>query len=208
MKLSNSVVQISVCIFSLVKLTQAVSFCGGPVTNLPQRWNCIVEADPQITCQHIYFDLSKMESSNAYSEKMIERHRHTCCSSEESKRGECLPHPGESRPDTREDSMGEEPVCDICGKNYDAPDEFPGYPDKKVQVRYVGRYTCRELYYRGHEKKIPEYLCGALQDEAYEICGCGTYHPFFGNFVEIPSDKIDGFIDNPTSGPRKNLRRI
>lgn len=68
--------------------------------------------------------------------------------------------------------IGPEPVCPICRTN-----EFPGIPSGFIVARYVGEYTCEQLYGRGLHGMIPNYMCGPLQDFAQPVCGCGIYNP-------------------------------
>jgi hypothetical protein len=63
--------------------------------------------------------------------------------------------------------------CPICGRE----DEYPGAVDKYIAARYVGTYTCAQLYFRGLDEEIPGFMCGPLQDYAYEPCKCSPSHP-------------------------------
>jgi hypothetical protein len=69
-------------------------------------------------------------------------------------------------------SIGTEPDCPICGTA-----EYPGRPNQLIVARYVGEYTCSQLFSRGFHGMTPGYMCGALQDFAYMPCGCGQYNP-------------------------------
>ncbi len=55
--------------------------------------------------------------------------------------------------------------------------EYPGIPYAFIVARYVGEYTCDQLYGRGLNGMTPGYMCGPLQDFAKPICGCGEYNP-------------------------------
>ena len=68
--------------------------------------------------------------------------------------------------------VGNQPTCPICGTS-----EYPGIPFAFVVARYVGSYTCEQLYGRGLHGMIPDFMCGPLQDFAKPICGCGSYNP-------------------------------
>ncbi len=68
--------------------------------------------------------------------------------------------------------VGSEPSCPICRTN-----EYPGIPYAFIVARYVGEFTCDQLYGRGLHGMIPSYMCGPLQDFAQSICGCGIYNP-------------------------------
>lgn len=67
---------------------------------------------------------------------------------------------------------GTEPTCNICRDG-----SYPGIPYGFVIARYVGEYTCDQLYGRGLHGMIPMYMCGPLQDFSQTVCGCGIYNP-------------------------------
>lgn len=67
--------------------------------------------------------------------------------------------------------LGQE--CAICGNR----DEYPGDIGRVISARYVGTYTCGQLYFRGLENKIPGFMCGPLQDYIYEPCKCDPSNP-------------------------------
>ena len=68
--------------------------------------------------------------------------------------------------------VGNEGVCNICKDG-----SYPGIPYGFIVARYVGEYTCEQLYGRGLHGMIPNYMCGPLQDFAQPVCGCGIYNP-------------------------------
>ena len=68
--------------------------------------------------------------------------------------------------------IGTEPDCPICGTT-----EFPGKPNQLIVARYVGEFTCGQLFSRGFHGMTPGSMCGPLQEYAYMICGCGQYNP-------------------------------
>lgn len=68
--------------------------------------------------------------------------------------------------------VGDEPICPICGTY-----EYPGLPNAFIVARYVGAFTCGDLYGRGLHGMTPGYMCGALQDFSRPVCGCGEYNP-------------------------------
>lgn len=68
--------------------------------------------------------------------------------------------------------VGDEPDCPVCGTS-----EYPGKPNQLIVARYVGQYTCGQLFTRGFHGLTPDYMCGALQDYTYYACGCGIYNP-------------------------------
>lgn len=64
---------------------------------------------------------------------------------------------------------GDQPVCNICLED----DQVPLIPAGFVVIRYVGSFSCLDLYYHGLEGKIDDYMCGPVQDYVYDVCGCG-----------------------------------
>jgi hypothetical protein len=66
-------------------------------------------------------------------------------------------------------------TCPICER----ADIYPGNVNRVIVARYVGQYTCGQLYYRGMNGQIPGFMCGPLQDYAQEPCDCkpGNPHP-------------------------------
>lgn len=68
--------------------------------------------------------------------------------------------------------VGNEPICPICGT-----EEYPGNPNANIVARYVGQYTCAQLYSRGYHGVTPNFMCGPLQDFARSVCGCGYFNP-------------------------------
>ena len=69
--------------------------------------------------------------------------------------------------------VGPEPTCPVCG----GTNEYPGRPNQLIVARYVGEYTCGQLFNRGFHGMVPGYMCGALQDFTYYACGCGAFNP-------------------------------
>lgn len=180
------------CFFSATIAAHArVDFCGSPA-RLPVagRYDCIVEDDPLTTCGVLFFSLAAFSSSNSYTNRMIQKHRATCCDA--SKQPVCLDNPAVVAVEEKdEEDKGDEKYCRVCGNNDLVPDEFPGLPDVTISARYVGDLkSCRELYYMGINKEIATFMCGPLQDYAYEVCGCGEFHPAMGDFIEVPDDKV------------------
>jgi len=68
--------------------------------------------------------------------------------------------------------VGDEPNCPIC-----RTPEYPGKPDEIIMARYVGVYSCGQLFQMGYHGMISRTMCGPLQDFAYSVCGCGIYNP-------------------------------
>lgn len=91
-----------------------------------------------------------------------------CCGDANSDDGGFQP----SSPPVYDGPVGDEPDCPICGTM-----EYPGIPNAFVVARYVGEYTCAQLYGRGLNGMTPSFMCGPLQDFAEPVCGCGEYNP-------------------------------
>ena len=66
---------------------------------------------------------------------------------------------------------GDYEQCYICDYT---PYLYPGNPQNAMQVRYLGDYSCSELFTIGLQGKIPNYLCLPMQadDLLQETCGC------------------------------------
>lgn len=67
--------------------------------------------------------------------------------------------------------VGTEPSCPICRTT-----EYPSKPYAFIFARYVGEFSCSDLYGRGLHGMIDFTMCGPLQDYAAAICGCGIYN--------------------------------
>ena len=90
--------------------------------------------------------------------------------------------------------FGNEPTCQICGTA-----EYPGKPFEFIIARYVGEYSCAQLYYRGLNGLIDETLCGPLQDFAQSVCGCGRFNPACD--PSKPPSQTFCFGTSPTPAP-------
>jgi hypothetical protein len=92
--------------------------------------------------------------------------------------------------------------CPICGRK----DEYPGNVDKYIVARYVGSYTCGQLFYRGLDDKIPGFMCGPLQDYAYEPCQCGPSNPHPDDYQPASADDcwIPAGLDLPANSVFRN----
>jgi len=71
-----------------------------------------------------------------------------------------------------EGPVGNAPDCPICRTK-----EYPGKPNQFIIARYVGEFSCAQLFMRGYHGLISKTMCGPLQDYAYSVCGCGIYNP-------------------------------
>ena len=69
--------------------------------------------------------------------------------------------------------QGKEPWCDLCKDG-----SFPALSHTLVAVLYLPEaHTCRDLYYLGRSKNIPDQLCKPMQYFMKEPCGCETEQP-------------------------------
>jgi len=104
------------------------------------------------------------------SRKHKKKYQRKCCNPKASIGGS----PGSTTPKLPpyEGQIGDAPDCPICRTK-----EYPGKPNQFIIARYVGEFTCAQLFQRGYHGMIPKTMCGPLQDFAYSVCGCGIYNP-------------------------------
>jgi len=140
--------------------------CATPA-DLPKRWTYILPSGQ--TCQELYLELGYINNpSDASCIAAKEQSEELCCGDEE-------PDPvvfPPTAPPVYNGPVGNEPDCHVCGT-----EEYPGIPSAFIVARYVGDYTCDQLYYRGRHGLIPNFMCGPLQDFAEPVCGCGRFNP-------------------------------
>jgi hypothetical protein len=155
-------------------VTQA-NLCDSPSFNDPDWpffFDCMVEEDPPASCGRLF---SEFVSSDSDTQQMMERHRTNCCG--DSGKRKCLTKPLLIEEKDEEDK-GDEGFCGICGNTEYNPDAFPGTPGAAISARYVtARSTCEELYWMGVNRDIDDYMCGPLQDYAFDVCGCKELQP-------------------------------
>eukprot|EP00934_Nitzschia_sp_Nitz4_P005157 Nitzschia sp. Nitz4//scaffold68_size99682//14636//15486//NITZ4_004553-RA/size99682-snap-gene-0.0-mRNA-1//1//CDS//3329556560//5147//frame0 len=147
---------------SLLDLVSGQSMCPlcASFAETPTRWTYTF-SDGR-TCTDIYMELSTVLASDDYCQEQKDIAQAICCGDAD------VPTPAP----VYSGGTGSEPECPICGT-----DEYPGIPNSYLVIRYVGSYTCGQLYERGLHGLIPEFMCGPVQDYAYSICGCGQYNP-------------------------------
>ena len=107
-------------------------------------------------------------SLHLYSSKYVYAARDACCNAATP----ALPSaaaPVSNTPAAYSGPVGNEGICNICKDG-----SYPGNPYAFIVARYVGEYTCDQLYGRGLHGMIPNYMCGPLQDFAQSVCGCST----------------------------------
>ena len=108
------------------------------------------------TCTQIYLELSELGRDSEGCKAQKEIYESICC----------------GEPSSPTVQQGDEPVCKIC-----KTDEYPGIPDATIQARYVGTFSCSQLYWRGLTGYVPDFMCGPLTGYAERACGCGEYNP-------------------------------
>mmetsp|Transcript_69813 Transcript_69813/g.202585 ORF Transcript_69813/g.202585 Transcript_69813/m.202585 type:complete len:295 (-) Transcript_69813:31-915(-) len=139
--------------------------CATPA-DLPTSWNDVVPGDGR-TCRQIYLFLGEMSSNDPRCQPMKDVAQGPCCNGSGGGGGS---RPTNPPPYTG--PVGNEPACPICGTM-----EYPGIPNAFIVARYVGEFTCDQLYGRGLNGMTPYFMCGPLQDFARPVCGCGEYNP-------------------------------
>ena len=108
---------------------------------------------------------------NAFSWKLKDKYRDGCCNPN----ADVTTTSSSGTPTLPEyyGPIGTEPTCPVCS----ATNEYPGRPNQLIVARYVGEYTCGQLFERGFHGMVPAYMCGPLQDFTYYSCGCGVFNP-------------------------------
>ena len=120
------------------------------------------------TCKDVYLEVAALTEGSSECTAQKQANEELCC-------GDAEPQPFNlppTSPPVYSGPYGDEPDCPICGTA-----EYPGLPNAFIVARYVGEYTCSQLYNRGFHGLIPNFMCGPLQDFAESVCGCGTYNP-------------------------------
>lgn len=146
--------------------SQRNQFCPLCATqaDLPARWD--YRLSDGRTCRDVYLYLAGISPSNAMCQTTKNMAQQPCCSAAAPGGNASPTPPAYSGP------VGNEPVCPICRTM-----EYPGNPQAFLVARYVGEFTCHQLYGRGLNGMIPNYMCGPLQDFAKTVCGCGQFNP-------------------------------
>ncbi|NRA47406.1 MAG: hypothetical protein HRU09_20850 [Oligoflexales bacterium] len=134
---------------------------------IPVRLDHPIDCNSAYTCLNLYIDLAQLDETNPECLEEKAKHQASCCNVQEPEQN-CPPT---SAP-IYDGPVGNEPDCPICGTL-----EFPGNPNALILARYVGEYTCAQLYDRGLHGMTPGFICGPLQDYAEEVCGCGQHNP-------------------------------
>ena len=120
------------------------------------------------TCLNVYLDLAGLSPSSSQCIQQQQLYRNVCCSSTAPPPTYIPPTPAP----VYNGPVGNNPVCPICGTL-----EYPGIPSGFIVARYVGDYSCRQLYDLGLHGLIKDFMCKPLQIYAKPVCGCGEYNP-------------------------------
>jgi hypothetical protein len=164
MKTSLARALLGLSLFSRVQ-SEICPLCETPA-DLPKRWNFRLQDGR--TCRDVYLALGSLDANDSVCQTDKQVAQELCCSVEE-------PEPFSVPPTLApvyNGPFGNEPDCPICGTG-----EYPGIPTAFIVARYVGEYTCAQLYHRGLNGMTPNFMCGPLQDFAEPVCGCGGYNP-------------------------------
>ena len=171
--MANSILGCSLLLLALVKASRPCALCGDSSAVSPKNYAFVLEIDPRLTCQDLWADL--LTSNMATDETCRaskESYESICCEEEDPDPIISLASPPPPQDTNDGQDQSNEPICPICKTG-----EYPGNPSAFIQARYVGTYSCAELYTRGVAGLIPRFMCGPLQDFAQDICGCGVFNP-------------------------------
>jgi hypothetical protein len=173
--------KILIAFLMVVDDVQGGQFCAlcGSAYEFPKRWDYPVDSDvtPWKTCQDVFFEMGSMDIYDSMCPIMQQRYKDVCCN-EQLPTGWAV----HKMPAPKMIEKGTEPVCKLCGD-----DEYPGIPGKSISARYVGVYSCGELYHRGKKGLTPGFMCGPLQDYAFQKCGCGKFNPKIATSAPEPT---------------------
>jgi hypothetical protein len=177
-----------VLLSAFLSVAEAVCPLCETLQDYPKRMQFLVA--PGVRCQDIYVELGRYQPGDAYCRRSKNLYQELCCGDEE-------PDPivAPTEPPVYNGPKGPEPDCPVC-KNGD----FPGYPNQFIIARYVGDYTCEQLYHRGYNGLIPWFMCGPLQDFTYQACGCGEFNPDL-NSNPTPPPVPSPTLSNPQPPP-------
>lgn len=146
------------------------SYCSlcGSAGQLPVRWT--YQFGNGMTCQQYYVQTAGYLNSDGRCAANKQVAQAACCNAATP----AVPSAAvtSTTPGTYVGPTGTEGICNICRDG-----SYPGIPYGFIVARYVGEYTCDQLYGRGLHGMIPNYMCGPLQDFAQSVCGCGIYNP-------------------------------
>ena len=159
-----------VLLATAVSVAEAVCPLCETLQDYPKRMQFLVA--PGTRCQDIYVDLGRYQPTDQFCIRSKNLYQELCCGDEEPE-----PIVAPTEPPVFTGPRGPEPDCYVCRET----NEFPGIPNQFIVARYVGDYTCAQLYQRGNNGYIPWFMCGPLQDFTYSACGCGEFNPNFNS---------------------------
>lgn len=128
------------------------------------NWDNVASTSPFMTCRQVYFQLAVIDAYDHRCSPLQQQFNYDCCTS-----GGGLAY---TAPPPPQQNIGNEPTCNICNDG-----SYPGNPNKFISARYVGSFSCGTLYQRGRNGQIPAFMCGPLQHNLQQSCGCGIYAP-------------------------------
>jgi hypothetical protein len=164
------------------------------VSDVPVRLNYFVETSPPKTCAQAWLQLGGLNQNHPQCAPLQNKYRDDCCGSTEPPPSGFTPTydtPGNGNSQT-----GDEPSCRICTN-----DLYPGNSDHLITARYVGTFTCGQLYTRGKNRLIPGFMCGPLQDFAYGVCDCEGGVPNNPSPVAAPTPRPN---PSPVAAPTRD----
>ena len=106
------------------------------------------------TCLTKYLSIAELDPNSQACRSQQSTYREMCCGDDE-------PPSIPSAPPVYSGPTGNEPLCPICRTM-----EYPGIPSAIVNARYVGDFSCSQLYDRGMHGLISWNMCPSLQDFA------------------------------------------
>jgi hypothetical protein len=160
-------------LFSLVQ-SELCPLCE-TAADMPKRWGFKLQDGR--TCRDVYLALAALDVQHSECEAGKREAQALCCQYDEP---EPFYFPPSASP-VYSGQVGAEPDCPICGTM-----EYPGKPNEFIIARYVGEFTCAQLYDRGLNGMIPSFMCGPLQDFTESACGCGQFNPNNNNNPPAP----------------------
>jgi hypothetical protein len=134
--------------------TQICPLCATALI-IPRRFQYYVAQGK--TCLNVYVDIAPLNPSSSQCRSQQTAYRELCCGATNPPVRFSAP----TGPPPYNGPEGNEPDCPICGTT-----EYPGLPTAFIRARYVGDYSCAQLYNRGLHGLIPNFMCGPLQDYA------------------------------------------
>lgn len=125
----------------LVRIANAGEICSlcGTVYDLPKRWDHQVDSSRK-TCRDIFFEVGYLSLQHPSCDSKRKLYQSVCCDDNLPAGSYISP-----TPPPVSTQYGEEPQCSICLNG-----GYPGRPSAFIAARYVGHYSCGQLYQRGN----------------------------------------------------------